>query len=512
MSEPGMQHPDGPSRPEQRYGALLAIGGGMASRVATLVLLLVLPSHIGLSAYGMFVLVITLGEIIEMTTSNWYRILLVRHGVNGGRALYDAPTRTAGERPGWTYAAVIAGLSLLAFAATALLSPLVAQGPNLEFMTASLAYVFAFILFKLAIAILQAQGRSSLIGAFECLRGVLMLMLTMGALMLAPAGFLSLALALALAALLAAVACLITVRRDLHALLRSRLDRGAFVRLGAPLVLTVWLTYQIGWLDRIIIQALMGPEMVGLYVAVAAIARQPIDLVLSALNTQTFPLMMARDIPGAEARARASGVLAAVCVLGLGCAGAIVALAQPLAQAVLPAFDHSTASTLIAPVCIGAVLLGIKHFAFDNVFHAHGKNWLMLRWLTVVSFAAIALSAILIWRYSVHGAAIGFLIGAGAALASSMLVSRRFWAFPVPVGAVARIAGAVVIAALAAHYTAVYAMQNLDGDATVWFALGAGALIYCMIYLAGLMALLRFDPRRFAAAPWDWTFKTGATC
>lgn len=491
----------------QNYGYPLAITGGIASRIATLAILVLLPSHIGLREYGYFVLIITIGEIIEMTSSNWYRILLVRQGVNQAEHKETSTGNTDTRRFKISFAAIIIAMTAIALTGAIFLAPVFSPNHNsAQFTIAIAAYVFAFAFFKLLVAVLQAQKRQQLIGVLELFRGVLMSILVIAAITLQPPSFFYPALALSAAALAAAVAGLASAWRELPALMRQILKHNAFVSVGLPVIIATILTFQLGWFDRLIIQSQLGPETVGLYVAVAAIARQPIDLVLNALNTQTFPIMMERgELAARNAKQHAASILTSACILGVGGAAAIIALTNPLVAAVLPAFNGAQAAMLIAPIAIGSVCLGLKHFVFDNIFHAHGNNWLMLKWFAIISTASLLAAAGAIHWFGVIGAAFAFLGGCVFALISSAIVSRYIWTFPIPVLAIGKVCLAATMAALP-----IYALQTVL-TVSPWLKLAIAGGFFALLYLAFLTLFLHFKPRDFMAAPWKLNVIAGAT-
>lgn len=487
----------------QRYGYLLAVGGGLVSRLATLAILVILPSHMGRIEYGLFVLVITIGEIVEMTTSNWYRIILIRQSVNDSKKALSAAA--TGEVAGWRYYTIVVWLTVLALAMTCVVTPFFATAGTNSTLTAAVgAYVLAFTFFKLVVALLQARKNQQLIGALELARGLLMIALVSTAVLWAPGTFEYAAYAISIAALLAGIGGLWAIGNGLMPLLMQSLGAGSFNAIGVPIIIATLLTFQLGWIDRLVIQKLLGPESIGLYVAVAAIARQPIDLVLNALNTQTFPVMMEHGgTADRDAGQRAAGILVCACILGFGAGLAIMSMADPLARALLSAFDSQTASLLIVPITLGSVMLGLKHFVFDNVFHAHGKNWQMLKWFAVIAATTLVISVLSISRFGVPGAALAYMGGSVFALAASVIISRRIWSFPIPWSALVRIAVSAIVAAGASLFV------QTQVHTSAWITLIASALAFTLIYLVCLQLLLNFGPRRFLAAPWEIDYASG---
>ncbi len=477
-----------------RFGHALSIVGTLVSRLAMLAVLILLPKDIGLSDYGIFALVITLGEIIEMTGSNWYRLLLVRQTVNAN----NPHSSTSDEAPaGFTLLSLVGLALVVSLVASAIFSPIVMKGTNGAFSAAVACYIVAFVSFRLLISLLQAQGRQNLIGGVELLRGILMLTFVMGAVKFGEANFLFASFGLILATIVTTVVVFPFIRKGLREILMQRLEAGSFKAIGIPIIIATVLTYQIGWLDRVVIQHWLGPESVGLYVAVMAIARQPVDLFLNALNSQTFPILMTRNDSSDEAASRRmTGVLLSLCIIGFGVAAAIISLSDALVQFALPAFERPTALSIVPLVSLGSLALGIKHFVFDNIFHAYGRNWIMLRWFAVVACGTLILSMLLVPRFGPIGAAIAFASGSFGGLASSIILSHRFCPMHWPVQALLGVFASAVLASLAGWSCSSF-------DAAPWIRLGAGSATFGLTYLAALTVILNFRIGAFLSAPWN---------
>lgn len=490
------EHATGANTTIGRYAYLLSTIGTLVSRAATLVVLIILPGEIGLKDYGLFALVITLGEIIEMTSGNWYRLLVVRQSVNA------APKHAAGR--GVPLFVAVGLAAVVALAATALASPFVAAGHSGSFGMAVSAYIVAFILLRLAISLLQAMGRQGLIGAVELARGAFTLAFVLGLAHFGGAHFYAASLALAAATSLAACAIIPFVGREFFRFLTMRLEPDTILRIGAPVVLATILTFQIGWLDRFVLQHWLGPESVGLYVAVMAIARQPIELLLNALNAQTFPVLMARGAAdGVEASRNIAGVLVSACLIGFAAVSAIIALDDVIAAIALAKFDRSLTLDLIPFISCGALMLAIKHFVFDNIFHAHGQNWAMLRWFALVALCTLGFSVALIPLLGPAGAAISFVAGSFLGLASSIVLSRQFCRIVWPTETLFRILACAALAGLAARLA-----SEIEGPAVL--RLIGGSIAFGAVYLASLYILLNFRLGEFLSRPWKLDGLRGA--
>jgi O-antigen/teichoic acid export membrane protein len=476
---------------------LCNVAGSISSRLATLAVLILLPAQLGLHDYGLFALVITLGEIIEMTSSNWFRLLLVRQSIQERTVDPGAPTGTAGWRPSFT--AIAIGVALLGVVAAAIVSPLMADSASFDLALAVSIYVVNFAVLRLVLTLLQAEGRQGLAGIVECNRGVAMLALVFGLIFAGWKSFYYAAIGYSLASGFAALISAPALLGGANRLLRQRLAPGTFTAIAVPTIIVTALTFQFGWMDRLILQTWLGPSMVGLYVAATAVARQPVDLVLFALNQQAFPVMLSHSKSESRTADRQiAGILIASCILGFGAAGACIALAQPLVDCILPKFDRTIAVALIGPIAIGSVALGIKHVVFDNIFHTHGKNWQLLGYLSIVSIGTLLLSIEMVKRFGPFGASISFMTGSVLAVVVSERVSRSLWRFAFPADALLRILICAIIAGVVTHFS----LQWLSAQ-NPWLLLIGGGGIYALSYFIGLVLLMRFKIRRFLSSPWE---------
>lgn len=486
-----------------RFGYGLSIAGTLISRFATLAILILLPTKVGHTEYGLFALVITAGEMIEMTTSNWYRLLLVRQSMScEDRA--GAPVPRGGRS--LSYLGAITLAALLAIALAGAVTPLVARAQSEAFALAITVYMLSFIWFRLIVTLLQSAGRQNLIGLIELLRGVFTLTLVMSVVYAGHVSFAYPAFAIAAATFLSGLCLWPALHGRLGALLQQGISKSAFAALGVPIILATLLTYQFGWVDRFVVQYWLGPQLVGLYVATMAIARQPIDIFLNALNSQTFPVLMntiqAQLQQGEEDRnGGASGQIATIMVslsiMAFGAASGLIFLSPLMTTIFLPSFDNATTLALTPWLAAGAVMLGFKHFVFDNIFHAAGRNWLMLGWFAVSSIVALISAIILVPSMGVIGAAMSFALGAALSLVSSCILSRRILHFDLPLARLAAIFASACLAGFAGWVT----MNTITVAPTL--KLLASCAAFCAVYLAALTLTVDFTIRQFLSAPWE---------
>lgn len=158
----------------ERVQYLFTLSGSVSSRLATLAVLILLPSYIGLHNYGLFALVITLGEIIEMTAANWFRLLLIRQSVQS-----SAPAAPEVPTTRFSFSTLAIGTILIGVIATCFIAPLMPDAPDFELSVAVSIYVVNFAILRLVLTLLQALNRQGLFGLVESIRGVAMLVLVL---------------------------------------------------------------------------------------------------------------------------------------------------------------------------------------------------------------------------------------------------------------------------------------------------------------------------------------------
>jgi O-antigen/teichoic acid export membrane protein len=226
------------------------------------------------------------------------------------------------------------------------------------------------------------------------------------------------------------------------------LDRAALSHLlgyAWPLV-TVAITASLLQLsDRFLLGGLGDAHMLGLYAVAYSLVERPMSLICSSVSTATFPIAISvLERQGREAGRIQAGKNGAV-LLALtlpACVGLWLTAPYIAAALVGPAFRDGVA-TLIPIMCVTALLNGVRAHFIDHAFHLASRSMLMLWTYGPAAVANVALNLLLIPRYGMMGAAWTGLICQGIAVIVGWIVGRRIFPLWVPLGEIARIAGAV---------------------------------------------------------------------
>jgi O-antigen/teichoic acid export membrane protein len=473
----------------RRATYLLYIAAGIAPRLAMFVLLMVFTRLLPVEEFGLFALVVTMGEILDTTTSNWVRIYILRDGTGGSN-------RGAGHLG--RALSLGMGALLLALLVAAVAGPLVSEARSGDLVLGTVVYIVAFSLARLTLTFAQLGQRHVSYAAIEWARaaGIGVAIAIVASLQIQ--SFLPASLILSsITGGIAAVSLLFT----LYGFPAPRMDGTGYraaLEFGLPIMLATLLAYTLGWFDRIIINHFAGPASVAMYVAAFAIARQPVELLIGPLNSYIFPILTrtyndgrARDVAFMQTE-----VLTSILAISAAAVAGLTLLAEPVATLFFPADYHASVVNLIPLVATGTLFLTAKNFVFDNSFHLTKQTWLLLATMVPAALISIMLGIFLIRLYGDLGAGIAYVASTLIALVISATVSLRVFSFEIPWRALARIATAT--AAASALTWVVVAMALRLGEAV---QIVAGFVAFSLTYAVVLTAL-GISIRRLVELPW----------
>lgn len=460
----------------------------LAPRLAMFVLLIVLTRWMPVAEYGLFVLVVTVGEILDTALTNWIRIYSLRTeaGLNGLRPL----------RLG-RLLVLSGGATSIGVALSWLVATMTEPERTFEFWIALVAYTVGLGLVRFAIVLLQIAKRHSQIAIVEGVRAVAILA-AVGVTADMTHSFFAPSVALSLASGVVAAASLAASFRTLARPRFPTVGYLAALRFGAPLIVTALLTWVMTWFDRLVINHFAGAAAVGLYAAAYAIGRQPIELFIAPLNSYTFPMLVRRyaaEGPAGAGRFQA-GMLVTTCVLCVGAAVAIAVLDTQLAGLLLPEAYREHAVALLPSIVFGAVMISLKFFVFDNAFYTAKRNDLYLISMAIPAVVGAVTSVAMISRWGIDGAGLSFVVTTTLSTLSSFLLSRRVLPFRLPV---ARIALVLTAAGIAGGV--LMAVETMLAAGSPFVQLAAGGTVFGVVYAAFLMAF-GFSIRSVLLTPW----------
>jgi O-antigen/teichoic acid export membrane protein len=472
-----------------RIGYLLYLAANIGPRLATLILLVVLTRVLTADEYGLFALVVTAGEILDMASTGWIRIYMLR--TEGGAAILRP--RRLGRALGLNL-----GATSFALLAATFVVPLINKEHEGELLVAALAYVVAFALLRLTLTLAQLGRCHGSYTMVESLRAVGVVGVTAVTLLIHQQSFLAVSLAISATTAISALVGLALVTRHIP---RPVFPRRGYIEplaFGLPFVLAATLIYMVGWSDRFVLNYFHSEASVAVYVAAYSIARQPVDFFIIALNNFTFPLLMRAYATGGTDQAGPvqTGILTTVCVIGMAMVAGIILFAGPLASVLFPPSYRADVAMLMPWIAAGTFVLSLKQFVFDNSMHVTRQTWLHLVSMLPPATISLALGIILIRSHGLAGAAANYIVVSIVAAVTSAVISSRILPFKLPYVNFAKVALSAAMASALA-----WSVRN---DAAVYgplAALVAGSAAFVVAY-AGALTLLGISLRRLIERPW----------
>ncbi|HAY06867.1 MAG TPA: oligosaccharide flippase family protein [Beijerinckiaceae bacterium] len=463
---------------------------GALPKLAMFLALFLLARHLDPAETGLFVLVITLGEVIEMTAGTWLRIYVLKA---------EAGRKTIGPYRVGRFLVLALAMLAMALLVSLPIAAIIAPGRFWTFAGATCAYIAAFAALRHAHTVLQILESHVVFILAEIARSLLIVACVLGSLATWPTSFVAPSLLVSAATAATAVISLLLVASRLHGPRFTLAGIQPAVIFGAPIIADVVMSLVIINFDRFVLNQMIGPAAVGIYALAYALGRQPIEFIAGPLNTYALPVLFAGYEHGGEERARQ--ILTGLCItLFILCAAVltgITLLEQPIANVALRMEYRDAAGLLMPVITFAACLLVFKAFIFDNVFHMLQKNDEKLASVALATGVGVAATILLVYVAGINGAAAALVLSSGVGLAASVYVSRRFFVFAIPLRHFAMIAlaasGSGVALSLASWAVSAY------GDGA---RIGAGFLAFCLCY-ALMLKLQGISLKALASTPWE---------
>jgi O-antigen/teichoic acid export membrane protein len=432
--------------------------------VASVLTRLLNPEQYGLYAFGQSIVF-----FLTMGLFEWLGLSVMRMATSTSQP--DAFFRTVMTCFSALFGlcALVAGLALI----------LGEAGSYAWLATSSLVAAFASIQFELKLRLQMAELRAGDYFRMSMARGVINTALVCATTYVWHSAYASL-FAAGISILLAGL----TVREPRLSFVRVGFDKTIFLalfRFGFPLSISVGLGTILVSVDRWLLQALSGPEAVGLFTAATLVGQMPIV----ALANGTGPSAYSMAVQALELRSReaANTQLAENFIILLGVvvpsAAGIVALSDNLAHLLVGHFYWASVVALAPWLAASAVVGTVRGFYVDIAFQLANRTAPLI-WLTLLAMAInVGLDVWLIPRLAELGAAIGSFCALMTSGVVASIYSRRVFRLPVPVADSAK-----VLASSAAMFLIVQRVAGWSGAWALAGQIGLGASVYALLILA----------------------------
>ncbi|MFD1191985.1 oligosaccharide flippase family protein [Phenylobacterium conjunctum] len=462
---------------------VLAYGvGTFVPRFCALLAIFVYSRLLTVNDFGLYVLAIAIGEFSDQVTSNWFRVGFLRF-YHPGR-IADGPYNLNSLFKFYAYCTLVG---------TALVWPIsfimVRTHTNwVAFAGATSLYVVGNGAVAACVNVFRGEGRAFAFAAMEMLRPLGALAAGVTATVLLVPTFRTCAYF--------GFGCHAAIGLTVLARIWPARGQGAstkgwvteIVHYAWPLFFSCLLIALLNISDRSQLQWLLGPNAVALYAAAYAVGRQPIDVLLNAINVGSFTeLVKAFDADGPTAGAAMLGKHITILLgLGLPAVAGVAALAAPIVHTL---FDdrYWQAAPPLVPLAAGmALLAGLKSFGFDQAYYMLRRTGVQVVTLLVGAALGIVAGFLLVRSMGLVGAAYGAILGNLSALVVSGFIVYKLLPPHLIWSDIVKILFSVTLMVLALH---AYPVANFD----LWslagaVAVGAGTYLLSLVMLDTLGA------------------------
>jgi O-antigen/teichoic acid export membrane protein len=215
---------------------------------------------------------------------------------------------------------------------------------------------------------------------------------------------------------------------------RSRASRQSIrevLTLGAPLIISIGLTYGVGIADRYILSATLGTEAVGYYAAAADVLQKTLGFFLLAINITAYPaLVRAYEDKGADAARRLlEDNFVMQMALGLPVVVACIVIAPGLASLFLGPTFRDQGALLLPWIAAGALIRLLVTYHLLMIFQLMRRMKLMLV-APLLTLALIVPGGVYAsTKYGLVGMAAAALVAQAASYAVCAVIAKRLFAF-----------------------------------------------------------------------------------
>lgn len=454
---------------------LILLPATLVPRLATLVVSLIGANLLPATEFGYFAIVVVIGEMSEMAAVGWTRVILIRYGSDTS-GLRCANLRRVGT-------ASLVSL-LVAMIGGALFSAFMAHERFLEMTLATLAYIGAFSSLRIGLTLLQVEGRKSSYTLIESLRASAYLITTITAMIWSGSFFWASLLGSASVLVFGVLASGMGWRQAVSGE-PATIEWTTIRTAGLPIILVWILGFVVSSLDKTVLSRLFSKDVVAAYAIAFSLGRQGFDVLANAINIGEFPRLVGKmKDEGADVAGRQLGhTIALILAVALPALAALVAARDLMAEVLLPPSYWPAVHIATPIIAVGAILLNLKNFAFDNIFHVRERNYLQLP--TIASGAAASI-AVAFWAPSPDpfvSAALIFLTGALVSMVLSALIGQRLLAVDLPWRSVAMSALVAILSFPLVAFCATLPVTSLFRVIAVAFSGGGAMALSVLVFM-----------------------------
>jgi O-antigen/teichoic acid export membrane protein len=250
----------------------------------------------------------------------------------------------------------------------------------------------------------------------------------------------------------------------------------AYAGYGAPLALALCIDMAVQAGARLMLADAAGADAVGAYAAAWGLAR-PLDIAFMSLSAMLAPrIFHVFETSTGDAHDAAQSMFISFAAFAAPCAAALALMAPQISEFMLGAPLREAAAQTLPWLAAAGLCSGFNLYYWSEAFQLTGRTGLRATLLLAPAAVQLALTAYLAPLAGAIGAAAAALAGTLLGAVILAAAGSRLFALPIPLGALARIGGAVCFMAIilvAARPFGFFAMLAYGGS-----AYGLGVLMF----------------------------------
>jgi O-antigen/teichoic acid export membrane protein len=264
---------------------------------------------------------------------------------------------------------------------------------------------------------------------------------------------------------------------------RLGFDRKIFasvLRFGVPLSISVGLATVLMSLDKWLLQALSGPEAVGLFTAAALVTQMPIQALASGVGPFAYAMAVRALEFHSGAATKSQLAQNFIVLIGIVCpsAAGIVALSDNLAHVIVGQYYWKTVVSLAPWLSAAAVVATIRAFYIDTAFQLANRTLLLVLFTSLALVVNLTLNMWLIPSLGVLGAAIASFSALLSSSVVAAIYSRSVFPLPLPI-----IDTAKVLASTGAMFLVVRQLELWSGPWALLWQIMTGCAVYASLFI-----------------------------
>jgi len=375
--------------------------------------------YLNSESFGLYSIIILIGEFSDISLNNWIRIAIPRFGSHNSGVSRIFIKNIFLISSACLVVSIFLAYLLILFLASEVVG-------TITYLTS--IYILSIVIVRLGFAINQALGRSVFTSTIEILRSSMIIVFVYLS-MKNSKNFISPIIFLSSINITFGLIQIYFGYKKTSSSFNPVINYEQLKNFAMQMVFFSFIAQLVSNFDKFFVKSLFSASIFGMYSASFILSRSGFDLLSSALNTGGF-VKISREFGSGNERGSEHLInkqFRLILAGSLPSLSILISAKEKIAIIFLPS-EYSSIFEQISPyVALGAILINLKSFVFDNIIHINLQNKLQIIPLMLSLFCSLLAAIFLIPNYNALGAAITFLLSSLVNLIVTIFVSRKLY-------------------------------------------------------------------------------------